>query len=178
MGTIAKEYAEALFTLALEENNIDEIADGLSLVSDMFSENPEYLAFLSTPSIPQNERSERFEECFSGRIPDTVLRYALVMLSRGDIRHFNESMHEYKSLCFAAKSVSDAVVHSAVPLTEAELRKLTEKLEKLTGNTVRLTSRIDPSLLGGAVVEVDGIVIDGSIKQRMRELKGIISNEH
>lgn len=178
MGTIAKEYAEALFTLALEENNVDEIADGLSLVSDMLSENPGYMAFLSAPSIPKDERSERFEECFAGKIPDIVLRYALVMLSRGDIRLFAESEHEYNKLCFAARSVSDAVVRSAVPLTEAEMKKLTEKLEKLTGDTVRLTSRIDPSLLGGAVVEVDGTVIDGSIKQRMRELKGIISNEH
>lgn len=175
MSTIAKEYAEALFAIAIEDNTIDEIADGAALISEQFKANPEYPELLSAPSIPRAERVELFETCFEGKVPETLLHYASVMLSRGDIRAFDDSIREYNNLRFATKSVSNATVTSAVPLTKKELMRLTAKLEKLSGNAVRLTTRIDPALIGGAVVEIDGRIIEGSIKQRIRELKGIIS---
>lgn len=175
MPAVAKEYAEALFSLGLECGRIDELFDAVSLIRELFEANPEYIELLSTPSIAKEERIERLEECFEGKIPEIALRFISVMLRRGDIRSFNDSVAEFESLCFASKSISNAVVTSAVALTEAEKTKLASKLEMLCRHTVRLHCKVDPSLIGGMVVELDGRVMDGSLKHRMRELKGIIS---
>ncbi len=80
MSTISKEYAEALFTIALEEDCIDEIYSSLNMMNELFSENPEYIEFLSAPSIPKAERSSKLEECFSGKVPDTLVYYVAVMI--------------------------------------------------------------------------------------------------
>ncbi len=175
MSTISKEYAEALFTIALEEDCIDEIYSSLNMMNELFSENPEYIEFLSAPSIPKAERSSKLEECFSGKVPDTLVYYVSVMVKRGDIRAISESVGEYGNLCFAVKSVSSAIAISAVPLSEPERVRLIQKLENLCGHKVQLQYKVDPSLLGGIVVEIDGRIIDGSLRHRMRELKGIIS---
>lgn len=175
MATVSKEYAEALFTLALEENGIDEFYSALNVMQELFSENQEYIQFLSSPSIPKSERVERLIECFAEKVPQTVLHYAATMVERNDIRIFSQSVIEYKNLCFAIKSVSNATAVSAVPLTEEEKVRLVHKIEKLCGHTVQLHCRVDSSLIGGMVIEIDGRVIDGSIKHRMRKLKGIIS---
>lgn len=175
MATVNKEYAEALFTLALEENSIDDFYSALSMMKALFSENPEYIVFLSTPSIPKTERIQKLTECFEGKVPEIILHYAIVMVERGDIRSFSDSVTEYENLIFAVKSVSNATAVSAVPLTEEEKGLLVRKLEKLCSHTVQLHCRVDPSLIGGMIIEIDGKVIDGSIKHRMRELKGIIS---
>ena len=175
MATVSKEYAEALFTLALEENSIDDFYSALSMMQALFSENPEYIEFLSTPSIPKAERVQQLTKCFEGKVPDIILHFAIVMVERGDIHSFNDSVMEYENLSFAMKSVSNATAVSAVPLTEEEKVRLIRKLERLCTHTVQLHCRVDPSLIGGMIIEIDGRVIDGSIKHRMRELKGIIS---
>lgn len=175
MATVSKEYAEALFTLALEENSIDDFYSALSMMQALFSENPEYIEFLSTPSIPKAERVQQLTKCFEGKVPDIILHFAIVMVERGDIHSFNDSVMEYENLSFAMKSVSNATAISAVPLTEEEKVRLIRKLERLCTHTVLLHCKVDPSLIGGMIIEIDGRVIDGSIKHRMRELKGIIS---
>ncbi len=175
MATVSKEYAEALFTLALEENSIDDFYSALSMMQALFSENPEYIEFLSTPSISKAERVQQLTKCFEGKVPEIILHYAIVMVERGDIRSFSDSVTEYENLSFAMKSVSNATAVSAVPLTDEEKVLLVRKLEKLCSHTIQLHCRVDPSLIGGMIIEIDGKVIDGSIKHRMRELKGIIS---
>ena len=64
---------------------------------------------------------------------------------------------------------------SAVALTEREKTELKEKLEKRLGRTIRLECAIDPSLLGGLLVQVDGRVIDGSLKHRLHEIKEVMN---
>ena len=171
MAAVGKEYAEALFSLALENDSVDEFFDAIDLIKELFEEYHEYIDFLSTPSIPKEERLARLEECFEGKIPEMMLHFLSVMLKRGDIRSFSDSAAEFESLCFASKSISNAVV----ALTEAEKSRLSAKLETLCGHTVRLHCKVDSSLIGGMIVEIDGRIIDGSLKHRMRELKGIIS---
>ena len=175
MAAVGKEYAEALFSLALENDSVDEFFDAIDLIKELFEEYHEYIDFLSTPSIPKEERLARLEECFVGMFPEMMLHFLSVMLKRGDIRSFSDSAAEFESLCFASKSISNAVVTSAVALTEAEKSRLSAKLETLCGHTVRLHCKVDSSLIGGMIVEIDGRIIDGSLKHRMRELKGIIS---
>ena len=64
---------------------------------------------------------------------------------------------------------------SAVELTEAEKAALTEKLGKKLGRTIHLECSVDPSLLGGLVVNVDGKVIDGSLKHKLQEIKEVMT---
>ena len=66
---------------------------------------------------------------------------------------------------------SRASVVSAAPLSEEEKAKLVASLEKRSGRRVRPEYRVDPSLLGGLVVEMDGTRMDGSLRQRLRDVK-------
>ena len=64
---------------------------------------------------------------------------------------------------------------SAVSLTDRECIELTKKLEKISGNTVSLDCHVDPSLIGGVIVEMNGRVMDGSLRHRLREVKDVIN---
>ena len=75
----------------------------------------------------------------------------------------------------ASEHVSTAYITSAVELTDEEVSVLKNKLEAICHNTVSMEFSIDPSLLGGLIVEVDGRILDGSLRHHLNEVKDVIS---
>ena len=175
MTEIAKEYGTALFSLAMEEGKTEEYAEALRTVLGIFEQNPEYLSLLSGPSIPLGERLSSLREVFASALPVHVLSYLSLLCEKGRISCFGESAEEYFALLNASRNRSNAVVTSAVALTDGEKDQLRRKLEVLRGGTVQMTFSVDPSLLGGVVVEMDGKVLDGSLRHRLREVKEVMS---
>jgi ATP synthase F1 delta subunit len=88
---------------------------------------------------------------------------------------FEECVKEYRLLLNAAEARVTAKVTSAVALTDAELFALQQKLEKISGKTVLIEAIVDPDLLGGLTVEIDGTVMDGSLRHRLRRVKEVMN---
>lgn len=177
MTQTGREYAEALFRLARETNEEQEVLDSLSEVGRFFREYPEYTDFLASPNIPKKERTEAFEKAFAGKISEYVLFFVQLLCDKGHIRAFDDCVKEYKALYRASRNISEATVESAVPLTEEEKSKLKKKFEAMTGNSVVLTCRTDASVLGGIIVHIDGKILDGSLKHRLMKMKEVMENE-
>ena len=175
MNDIGKEYGAAIFMLACEKNAKNEYADSLKKLKIVFDENPEYESFLSSPSIALGERLKAIEAAFSDAVEPDVLSYLQLMCEKGRICCFLSSVEEYMALLDASMRISNAKVRSAVELTEDEKQRLKSKLEKIYEGEVNLEYAVDKSLLGGLVVEVDGKIMDGSLRHRLRDVKEVMS---
>lgn len=175
MTEISKEYAGALFMLACEKEKKSEYKDALIVLQEAFLQEPQYLVFLSSPSIPVSERQEAIKGAFSGRVPEDVLSYLLLLCEKGRIDCFLDSVEEFCALFDASEKQINAKVTSAVELSVAEREKLLEKLEKMSKTNVNMEYVLDPSILGGVVVEMDGRVLDGSLKSRLRDIKDVMN---
>ena len=174
MTEMSKEYGEALFALAKECDAVDEYKEALDTVTAVFRENPEYIDFLDSPSIAKNERTNAVELAFGGRVPEHIVSFLQLLCEKRHIRSFDGCVKEYNALYDASKKVSTARVTSAVPLTDKEKDGLRQKLEKISGNSILLECSTDESLMGGLVVEIDGKVIDGTLRHRLNEVKDVI----
>lgn len=174
MTEISKEYGTALFMLAAENGKQREYDEALSLISTVFAENPEYSDFLASPGVSLEERLSAIDAAFAS-LPEDVMSYLKLLCERGRIGGLNESIKEYKQLLAASEHVSTAFVTSAVELTEEEISALKKKLEAYCHSTVSMEFSIDPSLLGGLIVEIDGRVFDGSVRHHLNEVKDVIS---
>ncbi len=175
MAEISKEYGTALFMLACEKNETKNYADALQKVSGVFGENPDYLLFLASPSISLSERLAAIGDAFGGRVPEDVVSYLKLLCEKGRISCFSESVEEYNRLLSASEQVARAKVTSVVPLSDTEKDKLIEKLKAICKCDITAEYLIDESLLGGVVVELDGKILDGSLRSRMRDMKEVIS---
>ena len=173
---ISKEYAEALFALASETGEQSSFMTALETVTEALDEHPELLELISSPAIACAERVETVAHCFGACCPETVVSFLQLLCEKGRIRLIDACAKEYRRLLDISTSVSVASVTSAVPLNE--IAALTQKLSRASGRAVQLSCTVDPSLLGGVIVEMDGRVIDGSLRHRLQEVKEVISHEH
>ena len=175
MTEIIKEYSTALFMLASESGSQKEYAGVLREIKKVFLENPSYLELLSSPSIPVVERLSAIDGAFGNSAPEYVLSYLKLLCEKGRIGEFMESVDEYNALLNASERVYTAKVTSAQELTLEERDKLIQKLEKSYLGKVQAQYVVDVTLLGGMIVEIDGKVMDGSLRRRLQDVKEVIN---
>ena len=174
MSDRSKEYAEALFALAAEIKQEKPYLEALRVVGDALATEPEYVELLAAPSIPRDERNALLEQAFGAAVPEQVLSFVQLLCTHGYIRHLFDCVDEYHRLYQAAMSLSTAYVTSAVALTEDQQTRLAEKLGAKFGRRVQLECTVDEHLLGGMTVQMDGVVLDGSLRHRLQEVKDVI----
>ena len=175
MTEMSKSYADALFSLALETNTVFETLMTLKEVRDGLYATEGALDLLASPSIPKDERCAVLEKAFGDVQPEHVMSFVGVLVQHGHIRELNDCVEAYTALHDEHARLSTAYVTSAVELTEDEKAKLTDKLSQKLGRTIHLECAVDPSLLGGLVVHVDGKVIDGSLRSKLQEIKEVMT---
>ncbi len=169
-----REYAEALFSLALEEGAAEAYVDALAEVKSILAAEPEYVEFLASPAIPLGERAASLSEAFGDGLPEYVLSFLGVLLERGKIRSLSGCIGEFEKLVRESKKRVSAKIVSAVPLTEEQTKAIAAKLEQRLGKSIDPVLFVDESLLGGVRVEVDGRIFDGSVRHRLSEMKEVM----
>ena len=172
---MGKEYASALFSLGMEEGKQEEYGDSLETVKTVFSENSEYIDFLNSFSIPKSERIDAIEEAFGKSLPEHVVSFVKLLCEKDRISEFFDCVSIYKDLLDMSKNIAIAKVTSSVELKDTEKEKLKKKLESVYNKNVVLDLKIDKNLICGVVVEIDGKIIDGTIKKSLSDAKEVIS---
>ena len=174
MTHTSREYAEALFELALDAGKTAEFSAGLDLAEKELKANPGFLALLSSPAISREERMDALSAAFQEQIPLPELILMRMMVSRGHARNLPDMITSYRELEREHRGESVARVTTAVPLTVEETEKLRAKLEKRFRRKMDMVCTVDPALIGGIRVETEGRVLDGSLKARLQEIKEVM----
>ena len=167
-------YAETLFMLATEENALEEYMQSLQLVCDTFEQNGEYVKFLSAPSIPKAQRIAALGEAFGDKMHTNVLSLLQLLCEHRNIQSIYECAKEFERLKKWSENRVVATVKSAIELGEAQRKALTEKLQKMSGKKVVLECQVSPDVIGGLVVQMDGVLLDGSVKNNLNHIKEVI----
>ena len=108
---------------------------------------------------------------------DKVLdNFVQILAANNDLRMFEEITNEFRKQDLAAKGIKQAVVTSTTPINSANEQAIMDTLNKVVKSKIELDKKIDPSLIGGMVVQVDDLLIDGSVKSNLQELKEQLSN--
>lgn len=172
----SREYAEAIFQLAEERSRQDETAEAMTLLSDVISRTPGLVRTLSSPAIPRKTRYEQADRMFSAHLPDFLSAVLRMLISRNHMDLLEEIISEYRELLRISRGIEKASVVTAFPMDETQKHRLKEKLEECFGKKLELHTVTDPSLLGGIRVTVNGRVYDGSLRNRLKQFKEVISS--
>lgn len=181
MTKTGKLYADSLYELALETKDeglqlTDRFYEELKTIYDAFSENPDYVRLLSEPSIARRERLSLIDKAFGGA-HEYILNFLKLLCDNGLLGELGGCFEEFRRRYFEDNNIASAKVTSAAALSDSQIDALRQVLEKRYGKTVMLKLNIDPAIIGGLKVEIDGQQLDGSLKSRLDKLRQRISGE-
>ena len=165
-----RRYAQAVFQLAVESGQLETWSEDLRVVA-VALENAEMAGLLDSPQVPVSVKIDTIKQVLG----DSVERLALNLVSLLAVRKLcylvPGILDEYGHLVDAHGGIERAEVVSAVELDDGQRSAILRVIEEIVGNEVRLTSRVDPEILGGLIVRVGDRVLDGSVRARLREMR-------
>ena len=176
MTEVATTYGQAMYDLARDEGKSQQILAELSVLDQSLSAEPEFLQLLSSPNIPKEERVQILDNSFQGKLDPYVLNFLKVLTEKGYMRHFSGCCQFYRQCYNKDNGIMPVIAYTAVPLSDELRRKLTAKLSTVTGKTIELDCRIDPETLGGVRLDFDGKQVDGTVRRRLEDIRGLLKN--
>ncbi len=176
MTAVAEQYGQALYSLALEENISRDLLQELEVLVQSFRQEPRFLKLLSAPNLSKQERCRILDDCFRDRVHPFLLNFLKLMTEKGYLRHLEGCLAVYLRQYNADNGILPVTAISALPLQESQSLRLQEKLQQMTGKTVRLENRVDPKCLGGIRLEYDGKCIDGTVAHRLEDMAKVLKN--
>ena len=168
-------YGQSLYDLASSENLADDILCQMQTVRQLFTENPDYVRLLTEPSIPKKQRLALLDEAFGSDMQPYLLNFLKILVENGMVRDFGGCCRRYTALYNADRGIAQAEVTSAVPLSGQQLERLRAKMEEISGKKIQLQPKVDPSVLGGLRVSLEGKLLDGTVKGRLDDLRRKVS---
>jgi F-type H+-transporting ATPase subunit delta len=175
MEEIARVYATALFAVAKEKGKLDAIRDQLGQFVDALNENREMQLFLFSPSFSSAEKIEGLKKAVSDAEPE-LLNFLELLLEKGRMPVIFRIRRQVDALWAKENKRLGVTVTSAIELDPQVTKQIGAEIEEQTGNTVELTSRVDPDILGGLVVQVGNMVLDTSIRNRLEKLRKSVAS--
>lgn len=165
-------YGRALFELIENDKNaIVSYEEALIHVKNDLKRNPELMSFLSSYAIAKEKQYLVIDEIYGKSKLEHLAPFLKVLVNRRLFPKFDEILLSFKKNANEALGKEEGIVYSAIPLNEDELKSLEDSLSKKIGKDVVLSERVEPSLLGGIKVFIDGKAFDGTLKGKIESLR-------
>ena len=168
---LARRYAKALFTLAQERKIVDKIRNELHGFVAAMQENAEFGDFFRSPENTRAVKRVAVERIFQDRFSALFFNFLLLLIHKGRHNAVEDIVLAFDELYDRHSRRTRALAITAVPMDTALAGDLRERLAKSLNKQVELETKVDPSLLGGIVLNLDGKVLDGSVKQQLERLR-------
>ena len=167
-------YANALFEVAQVEGSLDDVENELFQLARALESNDELRTTLTDELIPVERRQGVVEDLLGNRASPVTVSLVSFIVGAGRGRQLPAIVDRLVARAAEAKNKTVAEVRTAVPLTDDQRTRLADALGKATGKSVEVKSIVDPSVLGGVVAQIGDTVIDGSIRNRLEQLREAI----
>jgi F-type H+-transporting ATPase subunit delta len=169
-GAVARRYAEAIFELALKYNTVDATLQDIQEIATVFG-NRKISYLLREPKIPARRKEEALRIALKGRVQNTSLNLALLLVQRDLVEYIANIASELDQLVLNYRNQAVANVTTAAQVDETQQATIQRALEARTGKNIIMQMHVDPSILGGVVARVGDTIIDGSVRYRLSVLE-------
>jgi F-type H+-transporting ATPase subunit delta len=167
---VGRLYAEAILHVAEEQGQAEELLEELNGLVEYLDRNPEFERFLASPLIEEEPHAQVIEDAFRGKASDLLVDSLLVVNRKGRLSAVRAIAVAYRAALRDLRGWMDVHVRTAVPLTDALRARLTAALAATTSRKPSLVEHVDPAVIGGLVIQIEGRKIDASLASRLHHL--------
>ena len=169
---MAGRYANALFELALEEKNIDEVKRDLDRFDALVAGSPDLTRLVRSPVFTAEEQANALSAILDkSGIGGLAANFLKLVASNRRLFAVREMVRGFRTLVARHKGEVTAEVTVAEKLNDKHLDALKTALKGVTGKDVELDVKLDPSIIGGLIVKVGSRMVDTSLKTKLNSIK-------
>lgn len=169
LATLARPYAAAVFSLAKKSKRLAEWSRMLEYLASAAAD-PTVGRVLGDPSITAEAKAYRLADVCGDVMTDAGRSFVNVLAANRRLNLIGDIRDQFEDLRAQEERVLDVQVVSAYELSDAERRQMIDALKRTHQKEVQLTTKVDSTLLGGAIVRAGDVVIDGSVRGRLEKL--------
>ncbi|KAI8853132.1 OSCP/delta subunit of ATPase [Chytridium lagenaria] len=172
-------YATALFTAASKKGVLDTVEADIQKIKSVIQKDVTLQSFLETPIVGRTAKKDGVSSLLSkGKYSDITANFFSVLAENGRLDHTNKIVSSFEQLLLAHRGEIPVIVTSAKELDAKVTRQVRDILQKSSliekSQKINLTNKVDPSILGGLVIEVGDKTIDLSVSAKVTKLDRIL----
>ena len=171
-NSTSKSYALALYELAKENSELDKVEDGLKGLKTLLSESSDFKEMVLNPIITKEkknqiiiEMADRYSFC------QTLKKFLGFLTIKNRLFFLNQIIESFLSFVSNNKGELKAKLFSSKELSKMELEKIRIELSKNFKSTLNIDYKYDPDLIGGIIIQVGSMMVDTSIKTKLKKLE-------
>ncbi|MDI6667734.1 ATP synthase F1 subunit delta [Leuconostoc falkenbergense] len=168
---IADQYAKAIFELASEQNQLDDVLHDLETIQKLITENPSFVTVVTASDLAITDRDQLLKTLTKGAAES--IQNLIQLLARNDrLDILSMVIDQFVSHYNEAKGIVDVKATTAVALDDQRLDKLANVFAAKTGaKQVNIENVVDNNILGGVILQSQSILIDGSLQTKIAKMK-------
>ena len=173
-ATIARRYGNALFEVAKEQDSLAETATELNEIKAVLEKEPGFVVFMTSPQIDEKVKKDTLESMAKGA-SSLVANLLHMLFDYHRIANLESIIGEFNRLYDADRKIVRATVKTAIALEDDQKQKLAATFAKIeNANQVILDEKVDPSIIGGVVLQSESHIYDGSIRSKFEQIKRLL----
>lgn len=171
MDLVASRYADALVSIAKDENKLQEYKVAILSIQESLRKEPDLFKYLKSYFVSNLEKQKVIEELTKEFNLANLTNFINLLVSKHKIHIFKDIVKEFTKGINYELDIFEGFVYSVSPLSEERIKQIEDVISKKINKKVELTNKLDERLIGGVKVVVHDYVFDGSINYKIETMK-------
>jgi len=171
-NSTSKSYASALYELAKEKSELNKVEDGMNGLKELLNESSNFKEMILNPTVTKEEKNkviikmaDKYSFC------KTLKKFLGFLTNKNRLFFLNQIIDSFLNFMSSSKGELKAKLLSSKELSKAELENIRDELSRDFQSPIKIDYKHDPDLIGGLVIQVGSVMVDTSIKSKLKQLQ-------
>jgi len=168
----AKSYSQALYELASEEKKLNDIEEHTISIIKLISQSEDFNSLIKDPTNKQEDQLKVINIIFEKfKLNDLLKKFLNFLVMKRRFFYVEKILKDFLMICSKNRGEISAKLIVAKELDEIQINKIKNELSQNFGSNVKLNYNYDPDLIGGLIMQVESVMIDTSIKNKLQQIE-------
>lgn len=168
---ISSRYAKALFKLAVEQGNLEQVNNDIALLQSYCKEAEGFADLLESPVVKPEQKKKALHTVLEKKIETSTMAFLDLLISNNREVLLEDINRVFIQLYKQSKGIKSVVLYTAVEMEQYQVDNLVDFLGKQLDAPIELNLKVDPELLGGFKLTIDGKMVDASLSTKLNKMK-------
>ena len=167
-----KSYSQAIYELALEEKNLNDVEENVISFLKLISQSKDFNSIIKDPTNKQEDQLKVINIIFEKfKLNNLLKKFLNFLVMKRRFFYVEKILKDFLMICSKNRGEISAKLIVAKELDENQINKIKNELSQNFGSNVKLNYNYDPDLIGGLIMQVESVMIDTSIKNKLQQIQ-------